>query len=915
LAAIHIHCKDMLLYRRSLFAGVCSLLLLSGCGFSSNGSSFGSSGNPSGAGGGGSNTGGAPIGPIEGGGPAGSADVIVATPSDGAVSVAIGAAQTVSITFTSNDGNAISGFAVSGTLATLPAGWSGPGSFSCASVSTGSGCVLYLTYAPTAAVDSGTLTIDYVFVSNAAMPSTGGSVTIAYTATTHDNVIAAASPAGQINGIVGGGNQSVSVSFTTDDGNAATGLTLTTGLAALPPGWSSTVAGFSCAIVSTGSGCQLPLTFTPTAGASGTLALAYGYTDDSGTARAGTLNIPYSTVAHNSVVATVSPPGEIVAVETGSQAVTVTFNTDDGNPASTVYLTSDLTALPAGWSSASNTLSCASVSTGNGCQLHLTYAPTTLTSGTLTLNYAYTDAAGTAGTGSLNLAYAATTNDNAVATVSPTGLITAVAPAGTQAVLVTFTTDDGRPATALQLTSSLTALPAGWSSASPTFSCNGFGSGNGCQLALTYAPAVAGNGTLTLNYTYMNNAGESKTGSVSVAYTATTNNNIGNMVSPPSLAVFTNSSTPVTVTFATDDGNPATGLSITSGLSAPPAGWSSPSPSFTCPSVSAGTTCQLSLTYAPTLAGGGTLYLTYGYNDNSGTAKSGTVSIAYAATVPHLYVAELFGPSGPPGLLYSCSLDPFGALSGCAPTGNGFTAPSGIAFYGSNYAYVTDFFNNAVYGCTVDAEGSLSLCADTLIIVQSPNFQSPFQLAVNGSTLYITNGESGDGVTTCAIGTGGALSNCAEAPESAGVDTSGIAVSSSYVYVGVGASTVDECTVGSMGGLTHCTSTGSGFSGVDGMSLANGYAYITNQSNGTVSVCSLGGGGSLSPCAPSTIASGILAGIAPSSVAVNGGQAYVYDSNNNNMYLCSVGNSGALEHCGVSNGGTVFSNAIQIAIH
>jgi hypothetical protein len=902
----------MLLYRRSLLTGVCSLLLLSGCGFSSNGTSFGSSGNPSGAGGGGSNTGGgAPIGPIGGGGPGGSTDVIVATPSDSAVSVAVGAVQTVSITFTSNDGNAITGFGVSGTLATLPAGWSGPGTFSCASVNTGSGCVLNLTYAPTA-VGSGTLTIGYVFVSNATMPNTSGSVTISYAATTYNNVIAAASPAGQINGIVGGGNQSVNVSFTTDDGNAATGLTLTTSLAALPPGWSSTVAGFSCAIVSTGNGCQLPLTFTPTAGASGTLALTYGYTDDSGTARTGTLNIPYSTVAHNSVVATASPSGEIVAVETGSQAVTVTFNTTDGNPASALYLTSDLTALPAGWSSASNILSCTSVSTGNGCQLHLTYAPTTLASGTLTLNYAYTDAAGTASTGSLNLAYAATTNDNAVATVSPTGQINAVAPAGTQAVSVTFTTDDGRPATALQLTSSLTALPAGWSSASPSFSCNGFGSGNGCQLALTYAPTVAGNGMLSLSYAYMNNAGESKTGSVSVAYTATTNNNIVNTPNPASLAVFTNSSTPVTVTFTTDDSNPVTVFSITSGLSPLPAGWSSPSSSFGCPIVTAGTPCQLSLTYAPTAAGSGTLYLTYGYNDNSGTAKTGTVSILYAATVPHLYVAELSGPSGPPGLLYSCSLNPGGALSSCAPTGSGFSAPTGIAFFGSSYAYVTDFFNNAVYGCTVGTDGSLSSCADTGILVQLPNFQSPYQLAVNGSTLYITNANSGGGVTTCAIGTGGALSNCAESvPEGAGMGTSGIAVSSSFAYVGVGTSTVDECAIGSMGSLTVCPPTGAGFSGVDGISLANGYAYIANEIGGSVSVCSVGSGGSLSPCATSAIAPGVM----PSSVAVNGGQAYVYDSNNNNMYLCSVGNLGALGSCMISNGGTAFSGAIQIAIH
>ena len=149
-------------------------------------------------GGGGTTGGGAPIGPpSSGGGPTGSSNLIVATPSAGAVSVAVGAAQTISVTFTSSDGSAISGFGVSGTLATLPAGWSGPGSFTCASVSTGSGCVLNLTYAPSA-VGSGTLTINYVFIDNASMPSTGGFVTIAYAATTYNNVLAVASPTGQI---------------------------------------------------------------------------------------------------------------------------------------------------------------------------------------------------------------------------------------------------------------------------------------------------------------------------------------------------------------------------------------------------------------------------------------------------------------------------------------------------------------------------------------------------------------------------------------------------------------------------------------------------------------------------------------------------------------------------------------------
>jgi hypothetical protein len=880
---------------RSLFIGACALLLVSACGSSSSGISRGSLNvTTGGTGGTGSGPTGNPIG--GGGGPTGSNDLVVATPSvGGTVSVVAGAQQTVSITFTSSDGNAISGFGVSGSLGTLPPGWSGPGSLTCASVSTGSGCVLNLTFAPTA-VGSGTLTIDYVYVDNATVPSTGGSLTIAYAATAHNNIVAAASPTGEIDAIVNGDGQSVSVNFTTDDGNAATNLTLTTDLAALPPGWSTTATSLSCAIVSTGSGCQLPLVYAPTAGARGTLTLNYSYTDDSGAVKTGALNIPYSTSSHNDVVAAASPSGEINAVQkSGGQAVAVTFTTDDGRPATGMYLTTKLAALPPGWSSASSSFSCGSVSTGSGCQLHLTYAPAALTSGTLTLNYAYTDAAGTARSGSLNLAYAATTNDNVVATASPTGQINAVAPSGTQPVSVTFTTDDGRPATALQLTSSLSALPAGWSSTATSFTCSGLSSGNGCQLPLTYAPTAAGSGMLTLNYAYRNDAGVAKTGSLNIPYRATTNDNIVGTPDPNPVAVVIGTTTAVSVTFTTDDGNLANNLSVTSGLGSLPSGWASTSGSFACSNVSTGTGCQLALTYAPSVIGSGTLSLTYSYNDDSGTLKSGTVSIPYTAMVPpQLYVAQLGGP------LSFCSLNADGTLSSCAATGNAFTAPTGIVFNGSNAYVADDNTGNAVYLCSVGLDGSLSGCA-----VTGSNFQNPWQLAINGTSLYATNIMGG--VTTCTINGNGTLSACSG---SAGTGTAGIAVSAGHAYIGTASNTITVCAIGLSGSLTGCTGTSSsGFSGVDGISLAGGYAYIANESNGTVSICSVNNiDGSLSGCTVSTV------GVAPTDVVINGGQAYVDDASGD-VYVCAVGAGGALMGCAISDGGTSFNFGIQIAIH
>src|SRR5580658_5353173 len=114
----------MLLGRHSLVIGVCSLLLLSGCGYSSSGSSSGSTDAPgSGTGtSGGTSSGGPPSDPLGGGGGiTGTNDLVVATPSvGGTVSVAAGATRNVSITFTSNDGSAISGFGVSTGTGALP---------------------------------------------------------------------------------------------------------------------------------------------------------------------------------------------------------------------------------------------------------------------------------------------------------------------------------------------------------------------------------------------------------------------------------------------------------------------------------------------------------------------------------------------------------------------------------------------------------------------------------------------------------------------------------------------------------------------------------------------------------------------------------------------------------------------------
>ena len=459
--------------------------------------------------------------------------------------------------------------------------------------------------------------------------------------------------------------QSVSVNFTSDTSNATldaaiTNLSVSTDLSALPAGWSSASPSFSCALVTTGNGCELVLTYQPTSSASGVLALNYAYTDDSGASRTGSLSIPYATTSSNNVVAVSSPAGQINAAEkTGSQAVAIDFNTDDGRAASGLVVTSSLSALPAGWHSASKSFSCGSVSTGNGCQLGLSYAPTALGSGTLALTYAYDDDAGNQQTGTLNIPYTATTNDNVVGTASPAGQINAVVGQGSQPVAVVFTTDDTRLATALEVTTDLTTLPAGWSSASPSFACTLVSTGSTCQLNLSYTPtAYTPPGTLVVGYSYKNNAGQTKTGTVSIPYRGTTNDTIAATPSPSSLAVIIGSptvATPVTITFATDDGNPAVGVpatsnavTVTSGLSPLPTGWSSSSSTFSCLTVSDGTACQLPLSYAPSAVTSGvhTLTLGYSYVNDAGIANTGTATISYSAASNNTVIAAA-SPASP----------------------------------------------------------------------------------------------------------------------------------------------------------------------------------------------------------------------------------------------------------------------------
>lgn len=192
---------------------------------------------------------------------------------------------------------------------------------------------------------------------------------------------------------------------------------------------------------------------------------------------------------------------------------------------------SELLAANPSWRQ-SGEFNCPILNTDNSCILNLTYSPTSLThSGKLTIKYSYsTDSdsvtssvdkvltSSSSQSGSLSLDYAATSSNNVNATVSPAAPIQELIGLS-QSVAISFSSDNSKDATNLQITTGLSNLSttnSGWSGPSQ-FSCANLK--QSCVLTLSYAPTlVSQNGTVNLSYSYTNSSGSISNATVTIPY-------------------------------------------------------------------------------------------------------------------------------------------------------------------------------------------------------------------------------------------------------------------------------------------------------------------------------------------------------------------------------------------------------------
>lgn len=448
---------------------------------------------------------------------------------------------------------------------------------------------------------------------------------------------------------------------------------------------------------------------------------------------------PSVPAAANAVFVANPADGEILARVGQPRVFILEFRASEGIAAG---LRLSLPSIP-GWGTVGDTLNCRTVDSAGTCRLQAVYTPTApLASSNMQFSYAYTDNTGAARDGAYSLAYRVLPANTVVASQQPGGVLRGVV--GRLApVMLEFDTSDGEPATSLEVSASLAALPAGWKSEQAEFACAGLGQGQPCRLALSYSPALpTGKSALDLAYRYLDSSGAPRTGTARVDYSATLAGTVSASLNASTpLVVKPGGKKEITVRFAASDGVRAGALYLSTDPANTP-GWSVKPGWQGCATVEGNDSCSLTLVFAPTVVlGPGALSLTYTYLNNIGEARSGSMEIAYSSRVYEAYIAD-YGEDNKPGGVRLCTINADGSLANCTPADVELPAGGrGIshALASGRQAYVASLAvgdQSSVFLCAIAADGALKDCGETGAIRTGVR-----RVFVRGASVYLLTGD------------------------------------------------------------------------------------------------------------------------------------------------------------------------------
>lgn len=287
-----------------------------------------------------------------------------------------------------------------------------------------------------------------------------------------------------------------------------------------------------------------------------------------------------------------------------------------------------------------------------------------------------------------------------------------------------------------------------------------------------------------------------------------------------------------------------------------------------------------------------------------GIELAGQITVPVPKNTSYKYIVD----GGGLGSVKMCSVSPAtGALSGCIPTGSGFTNPSDISFdssTGPNLAYIPSVNGfNTITICTVSATtGAFSNCTS----VTAGNISWPSSLTVVNGFGYIANFIGTNDVSKCQLAAPSTYITSPCTPFATGaVNPSDLKSYNSKIY-SVSAIALRMCDVSSPSPVCQNASS-YGFSNPVAMTISNGFAYVLNSGTNTIIKCSIQPNGTLSSCAPLSPAGpafnfGCCSFVG---VAANNSYAYISNGSDNTVRVCTVNPDNTFGTCSKTGSGPI----------
>lgn len=251
-----------------------------------------------------------------------------------------------------------------------------------------------------------------------------------------------------------------------------------------------------------------------------------------------------------------------------------------------------------------------------------------------------------------------------------------------------------------------------------------------------------------------------------------------------------------------------------------------------------------------------------------------------------------------------CPINDGGSFDTCQAFDGGgvFNRPIASAIHPSgNYLYVASVGGGSVASCVINDDRSIGTCT------QSVQFINPNTVSINpeATLLYVNNVGNGD-LSICPINIDGSLGLCQVFTDEGNTGSAFNRVGSLFYELSRANNTVGYCSLNVDGSLivpcptTDLTGLASNIYGLS-LSFSGKYIYIANTDVSTVTKCLINSNGSVSTDCTQYDGEGTFSFLVGGALGLNmtstNGYGYVPNTGNNTVSICRIESNGAINVC------------------